>query len=69
MSKKETEFDRYDRMKKIERESEFQKRKMAEPSKGGNDKKGGKPKSNNSSFKKNRIKDYDMILDEEHEYV
>ncbi len=27
MSKKETEFDRYDRMKKLERESEAQKRK------------------------------------------
>lgn len=40
MSKKESEFDRYDRMKKLEREAEVEKRKAL----GEIKKKGGRPK-------------------------
>lgn len=40
MSKKLSEFDRYERMKKMEKEAEVEKRK----SEGGIKKKGGRPK-------------------------
>ncbi len=45
MSKKETEFDRYDRMKRLVREAEVQKRKNFGFSDNQKLKKGGKPKS------------------------
>ena len=64
MSKKETEFDRLDRMKKLEREAEITKRKNTEE---GISKKrtSGKPKTNIMQPKKNWAKDYDLALEEE----
>ncbi len=41
MSKKETEFDRYDRMRKMQREAEVERKKSFDGSK----KKGGRPKA------------------------
>lgn len=69
MSKKETEFDRYDRMKKMERESEVQKRKNVETLDLGKNKKGGKAKSENETVKKRRVKDYAIVVEDEYDYV
>ena len=69
MSKKETEFDRIDRMRKMEKEAEITKRKNSEEDL--SKKKGaGKPKVNTASpKKKNWTKDYDDAMGDEYEYI
>lgn len=65
MSKKESEFDRYERMKKLEREVEVEKRKSLESIK----KKGGRPKpiaAECCSGTKDWSKVYNMATDEEY---
>lgn len=61
MSKKESEFDRYDRMKKLEREAEVEKRKALSEIK----KKGGRPKILQSSYhSKNWQYDYETDMED-----
>lgn len=63
MSKKESEFDRYERMKKLEREAEVEKKKAI----GEIKKKGGRPKPIMvGTGSKNWYKDYDLVYDEEY---
>ncbi len=62
MSKKASEFERYDRMKKMEREAEAEKRKSA-----GGKKKSGRPKMNYEGYAaKGKLKYYEMELEEEY---
>ncbi len=69
MSKKESEFERYDRMKKLERENEAQKRKNYEFFEDDAKNKGrGKTKSNFVYQKKGKTKSFD-IYEEEYEYM
>lgn len=63
MSKKESEFDRYERMKKLEREAEAEKRKTL----GGIKKKGGRPKPV-AVGAKNLAKNYEDYLDDDYDY-
>lgn len=61
MSKKASEFERYDRMKKMEREAEVEKRKAA-----GGKKKSGRPKMEHEDpGAKVKTKFYDMEIEEE----
>ncbi len=62
MSKKESEFDRYERMKKLEREADAEKRKSL----GGDKKKSGRPRADMNEQKK--CKKY-VLAYEEDEYV
>lgn len=65
VSKKESEFDRYERMRKLEREAEAEKRRAC----GEIKKKGGRPKhimANTGS--KNWAKEYEMAYEESREY-
>ncbi len=66
MSKKESEFERYDRMKKFERETEVLKRKSfyEEEDEG---KTVAKIRTNSGS-KKGRGKGYEKVLEEEFAY-
>ena len=60
VSKKESEFDRYERMKKLEREAEMEKRKSE-----GLKKKGGRPKAiSPSNGGKNWTKNYEQLLED-----
>lgn len=68
VSKKETEFDRYERMKRLQKEAEAQKRKEMESEIGKNKKKGRVKVSNNSSRKKDWTKDYETGFDEDEYY-
>lgn len=54
MSKKENEFDRYARMKKMERDSERQKRKDSDPLGEVDEKKGGKQRPSGALARKRR---------------
>lgn len=65
MSKKETEFDRYERMKRLQREAEAQRRKEMDVEIGKNKKKGRVKLSNSSSRKKDWTKDYVAGFDED----
>ena len=60
MSKKMSEFDRYDRMKRLEREAEAEKRKTED----GFRKKGGRPKGAFGSSGKNKSRSL-LFMDEE----
>ncbi|NLJ88926.1 MAG: hypothetical protein GX327_09190 [Epulopiscium sp.] len=62
MSKKETEFDRYERMKKIQREIE--KRKEKDLKAGKNNKKKRMSLSSSSSRKKDWTKYYEAGIDD-----
>ena len=65
MSKKESEFDRYERMRKLEREAEAEKRKELEPTK----KKGGRSKAfYTKGGQKNWVREYDTALLEGREF-
>lgn len=65
MSKKESEFDRYERMKKLEREAEAEKKKNT----GEIKKKGGRPKPLTVGSMRNWSKDYeDLVYEEYSEY-
>ena len=61
MSKKESEFDRYERMKKLQKEAEAQKKKQS-----GNFIKKNKPKISNKSSQKHRLQSYMIDLDEDY---
>ena len=61
VSKKESEFDRYDRMKKLQKEAELHKKKSF-----GEEKRKGKPKASYGASGKHRLKSY--ILDDEDDY-
>ncbi len=61
MSKKESEFDRYDRMRKLQKEAEAQKKRSE-----GEGRKKGRPKMTNTFSGKHRLKSY--MLDDEDEY-
>lgn len=61
MSKKESEFDRYDRMKKFQKEAELHKKKSF-----GEEKKKGRPKASYGASGKHRLKSY--MLDDEEDY-
>jgi len=67
VSKKETEFDRYERMKKLEREAEVAKRKLADPD-DENRKKGGKPKMGKAPKKTNWNQSYAFAMGEDEFY-
>ncbi len=63
---KETEFDRYERMKKLEREAEVEKRKLLE----SDDKletKGNKSKLRANNKKNNRNKSYVLATGDEYD--
>lgn len=63
MSKKESEFDRYDRMRKLEREAEVEKRKAL----GEIRKKGGRPKLLEvGSGGKNRYRNYGIAMEDDY---
>lgn len=62
MSKKETEFDRYERMKKLEKEAEVEKRK-SEGS--GNKKNTGKSKLSADPKKQKWSMAYNISVDDE----
>lgn len=65
MSKKETEFDRYERMKKLEKEAEVEKRKLeGSVSK----KKSGKPKLEADSKKQKWSMAYNISVDDDEYY-
>lgn len=65
MSKKESEFDRYERMKKLERKAEVEKKKTLEEIK----KKGGRPKPVVSSCgSRNWVKDYELGTYDDYDY-
>ncbi len=66
MSKKESEFDRFDRMKRLEKETEVQKRKSEGALSETVEKKGGKPKAN---LRKNWTHEYADDLETEYDYV
>ncbi len=59
MSKKETEFDRYERMKKLNKEAEVEKRKTLGLTITKN-KKGGKPKPAVELKSRNWTRDYEL---------
>lgn len=63
MSKKESEFDRYERMKKLEREAEMEKRKTS-----GAKKKSGRPKHDLMEDDKDWTKNYEDYIDE-YDYI
>ena len=67
MSKKETEFDRYERMKKLEKEAEVAKRKSA-GMEDENRKKGGKPKMVKAPRKNNWNQTYALAMGEDEFY-
>ena len=60
MSKKVSEFDRYERMRKLEKEAEAEKRKSAFEGK----KKSGRPKVGINGGLKHRMRDFDDYEDE-----
>ncbi|HOQ17078.1 MAG TPA: hypothetical protein PLC16_05885 [Defluviitaleaceae bacterium] len=65
MSKKETEFDRYERMKKIQREMEIQKRKEMDDFRAGKNKKKKKMGfSENNTRRKDWTKYYEADMDD-----
>ena len=67
MSKKESEFDRLDRMRKMEREAEVTKRKNNEDD--SNKKRAsGKNKANAGQVRKNWAKDYASAMEENYDY-
>lgn len=66
MSKKETEFDRVDRMKKLEREAEMEKRKSDDSF--SKSKKGGRSKPFITS-NKNEKSLYTEEYEEEYDYI
>lgn len=66
MSKKETEFDRIDRMKKMEREAELEKRKSGDAF--GKNKKGGRSKPFMAS-NKNEKSLYFEEFEDEYNYI
>lgn len=63
MSKKESEFDRYERMRKLEREAEAEKKRAY----GGIKKKGGRPRQTLAESK-NWAREYELAYDEIGEY-
>ncbi len=65
MSKKETEFDRFDRMKKLEREAEVEKRKTMDLLT-DQKKKGGRPKPSGNAEKKSWGKSLSLAMDEDY---
>jgi len=68
VSKKETEFDRYERMKRLQKEAEAQKRKEMELEAGRNKKKGRVKLSNTTARKKDWTRDYEAGFDEDEFY-
>jgi len=68
VSKKETEFDRYERMKRLQKEAEAQKRKEMELEAGRNKKKGRVKLSSTTSRKKDWTRDYESGFDEDEYY-
>ncbi|MBS4959456.1 MAG: hypothetical protein KHZ62_01365 [Clostridiales bacterium] len=62
MSKKESEFDRYERMRKLEREAEVEKRKNLAEGK----KRGGRLKPSFAGNTKNWARVYDEYGDDEY---
>lgn len=64
MSKKETEFDRYERMKRLQKEAEIQKKKEMDSRIGKNKKKGRVNLSSNGSRKKDWTKSYEAGIDD-----
>ena len=67
LSKKETEFDRYERMKKLEKEAEVAKRKSADMD-DENRKKGGKPKMGKAPKRNNWNQNYALAMGEDEFY-
>lgn len=62
MSKKESEFERYDRVKKLQREAEANKKRFN----GDGERKKGRPKMSSNNKSKHRLKSY--MLDDEEDY-
>ncbi|WP_058486244.1 hypothetical protein [Defluviitalea phaphyphila] len=68
VSKKETEFERYERMKKLQKEAEFQKRKEMELNLGKKKKKGRMKISNSRTRKKDWTREYEAGYYDEDDY-